>query len=317
MSKNKRLSFLLDEEDNAKSLSIERSDDDFFNPNKPKNQLRYRCEQINATHTDKEIVFNANVKKEYLVNFIERSNPISLNVSLKDYVFNADPKHYEIALKAFSELEYLKENVKLNLNKEGKINSILNHSTIQNAWNTFKTDILPNEDFFIELKKVNKAAAQDIIDNGDIEFGKEKNLIKTYDKNLFYHILLDSYLLDLKKENNSEKVLKFSSQIFQKIDVEVLITESVISEDENFIHKRRVGAPMLDKLNVNELRRQYDLFYKPMIEYNYTEYNYIYRLSYKIDKKTGFITEAKAVFSEQIKNNYEFLTEFNMKQVAL
>lgn len=61
----------------------------------------------------------------------------------------------------------------------------------------------------------------------------------------------------------------------------------------------------------------YDEIYKPMINYAFTEFEYIYRIRYTIDKKSGFLLEGKAILSEKIKNNYEILTEYNIKQVEL
>lgn len=312
----KRRSFLLDDDEPISSRSVQVDDEDFFNPKSETNKIRYRCEQTNATHTDKSIVFHANIKKEYLTEFIRKNQTILVNSSLEDYVYKTEPKHFQIAMDSFKELEFVKENVLFKLDENGKIQSIQNLETIQDAWNNFRKKILPYVDFFVELKKVNEQAAQDIIDSGNTEFNKEENLIKTYDKNLFYHLLLDTYLVDISYVA-AHKKMKFLSQIFQNIEVEVNIVETTIDEDDNFIYRRKVGTLQRDKLDTNELIRQYNHFYKPMVEYNFTEYEYIYRLSYVIDKNTGFISEGRAVFSERIKNNYEFTTEFNLKQVKL
>ena len=315
MSKKKRLSFLLDEEDTT-SGNVQVDDDSFFNPVNKTNKIRYRCEQTNSTHSDKSIIFHANIKKEYLVEFLKKEKNIVFNSVLEDYVYSSEPKHFEIAMDAFRDLEYWKENISLQLNENGKIKQILNLNNLSDSWIKFKTKVLPDTDFFQELKKANKNAAKDIIDNGDIEFKNEKNLIKTLDKNVFYNILLDSYLIDLDHKTKIT-TLTFISQIFQKVKVKLEISETTIKEDNDFIYKRKVGTLIRDTLDNEELIRQYNLFYKPMIQYNFTEYNYIYRQSYRIDKKTGYITEGKAVFSEQIKNNYEFITEFTLKQVKI
>jgi len=318
MEKKKRLSFLLDEEEtkNGSSYSIEEKDKHFFNPKTNENILKYRCEQTNATHSDSEVIFHANVKKEYLVSFEKNNKTIIANTKLEDFVYSAEPKHFEIALDTFEELEYVKENAVFELNKKGKINNILNHDSIYNSWNEFKTETLPTTEFFRELKKVNTDAAQDILDNGDVEFKSEKNLIKTYDKNLFFHLLFDDYLIDPEKKADNKK-MTFKSQIFKDIDIDIEVTETVVKEDEDFIHKRKVGKFLSENLSEKELIRQYDLFYKPMVKYNYTEYDYIYRISYLIDKKTGYIKEGKAVLSEKIKNNYEFVSNYNIKQVTV
>lgn len=314
MSKKRRLSFLLEDENVPKDVKVD--DDAFFNPVKESNKIRYRCEQTNSTHTDKSIIFHANIKKEYLVEFLKKDTSMIFNSTLEDYVYNSEPKHFEVAMDAFKDLEYSKENISLRLNDKGKVNRILNLGDLSDSWLNFKTKVLPETDFFQELKRVNREAANDIIENGDIEFKNEKNLIKTLDKNVFYNMLLDNYLIDLYREPKINTV-KFISQIFQKIKVKLEISETTIKEDEDFIYRRKVGTLLRDDLDKEEMIRQYDLFYKPMIQYNFTEYDYIFRQSYCVNKKTGYIVEGKAVFSEQIKNNYEFTTEFNLKQVKV
>lgn len=41
------------------------------------------------------------------------------------------------------------------------------------------------------------------------------------------------------------------------------------------------------------------------------------RINYTLDKKSGFLRKGKAILSIRIKNNYEILTEYTMKQVEL
>ena len=50
---------------------------------------------------------------------------------------------------------------------------------------------------------------------------------------------------------------------------------------------------------------------------NYTEYDYIYRFTYVIENKTGLLLNANASLSEQVKNNYETITKFELKKIAL
>ena len=54
-----------------------------------------------------------------------------------------------------------------------------------------------------------------------------------------------------------------------------------------------------------------------MLKYSYTDYDYVYRITYTLDKKTGILLDGKALLIEKIKNNFENLTQFEVKQIEL
>lgn len=136
---------------------------------------------------------------------------------------------------------------------------------------------------------------------------------KTLDKNLFFHILFRA----LQGSDLSDYDLIQFSQIFPKVNVKVHVVKSVVKEDEETIVYRLVGTLDEGNISTNHLKKMYDEIYKPMINYAFTEFDYIYRIIYTLDKKSGFLMEGKCILSEKIKNNYEILTEYIIKQVQL
>lgn len=83
----------------------------------------------------------------------------------------------------------------------------------------------------------------------------------------------------------------------------------------NFVEYRTVGTLLRDKIDHSVLEDQYNKFYKPIIEYGFTEYNYDYRIRRMVEKKTGIIVNASALMKEEVKNNYQFITQFDLKQI--
>lgn len=148
---------------------------------------------------------------------------------------------------------------------------------------------------------------------GGLEFESEANLRKTYDKSLLYHVLFNDYDAHKKREQND--TLKFISQIFVNIPIELELQHTIINEDDYFVEYRTVGTLLRNKIDNSVLEDQYNKFYKPIIEYGFTEYNYDYRIRRMVDKKTGMIVNASAMMKEEVKNNYQFITQFDLKKI--
>ncbi|MCV9930267.1 hypothetical protein OIU83_21595 [Flavobacterium sp. LS1R49] len=72
---------------------------------------------------------------------------------------------------------------------------------------------------------------------------------------------------------------------------------------------------MRNNIDNKVLEEQYNKLYKPIIEYGFSEYNYDYRIRRTIDKKTGLVVNASVLMKEEVKNNYQFITQFDLKQI--
>lgn len=275
-----------------------------------KQKARYRCEQFNTTKIEDRISFHCNTKKEYTV---ER-DLLQAKVILKEYLYKINPENLSLAIEAVKELEFDKENVVFNLNKDNTIKEVVNFSEIKEKWESFKPKLASSE-FYRQVDEINSKAAEDIIKGGGLEFENESNLRKTYDKSLLYHLLFNDFDAHKKREKND--ILKFISQIFVNIPIELELQHSIIKEDDYFVEYRTVGTLLRNKIDNNVLEDQYNQFYKPIIEYSFSEYNYDYRIRRMVDKKTGMIVNASAMMKEEVKNNYQFITQFDLKQIEL
>lgn len=136
-------------------------------------------------------------------------------------------------------------------------------------------------------------------------------LRKLLRKNLFYHTLFNK----VNTPTDSQEVLSFIYQIFVDVPVEVELQHSIVKEDDYFIEYRTVGTLLKDKLDYDKMINQYNQFYRPIIEYGFSDYDYQYRIRRQVDKKTGLITNASAMMKEEVKNNYQLITQFDLRKV--
>lgn len=286
----------------------ENEDDD----NQAPDQLRYRCNQLNVTRVEDKVISHATTKKEYL--FKRKSEqPEIVGVTLTDYFYEMQPAEFTVALDAMKDLEYIKENVQFRLNNRNEIADVLNVEEIHKKWEVFK-DKLTHTQFYKDIKAKSEKGASDLINAGNIEFKNQENLKQTYDKVMFYHILFNNFR---NVSDDPSQVIQFNSQIFVKIPVTVELTHSLVSDNDNQIIIHTHGQLVKDGLDETEMENQYDFYYKPFVKYGYTQYFYAYDITRKIDKQTGVVTEAKALLTEGVKNNYETTTECSLKQVKL
>lgn len=237
----------------------------------------------------------------------------ALHILLEDYIPQVNPNELEVSFELVKPIEFFKNNIKLILDTNGDIDKIINFKQIEREWIRFKKNELPNINFFNQIKAQKEEAARDFIKMGNIEFSNESKFKEVLYKNLFYHIFL--------KANRGEKIENYTfsqvSQLFPNQEITVKVNKTIVFEDENTIVFRLVGNLQKDKISVEELKKQYDEIYKPMLKYSFTDYDYIYRITYTLSKSTGVLLDGKVLLDEKIKNNFECITQFDIKQVEL
>lgn len=142
-------------------------------------------------------------------------------------------------------------------------------------------------------------------------FSKELNkYIRTYSisKGYFGEVLLDF--------GDKDKVSQ-QSQLFPNINLKINVVKSVVSNDESTTTYRLVGTLDRENLNENEMKNLYEKFYQPIIKFSFTEFDYIYRITYEVDNETGQLLKSTASLKEFVKNNYDVITKFELRKVEL
>jgi hypothetical protein len=293
---------------NSSNISTENKAEDHIGPAITL-EARYRCEQMNITKVEDNISFHCTTKKQYHLEYYEANKA---KISLEQFLYKINPEVLKDAIIATEPLEYSKENVMLALNKDNIIESIVNYTDIKDQWEAFKPKLMQTS-FYKALLQHDFKAAEGFMNGGDTEFGSEANLIKTYEKAFFFHVVFNDY--DPWIDRSEKQRLKFNSQIFVNVPIELELTHGIIEENSETVEIMTVGKLVKDGLDNAVLEEQYNKFYKPMIEYDFTEYNYEYIVRRVIDKKTTLILSAKANLKEEVKYNYQFITQFDLKKI--
>ena len=276
------------------------------------NIARYRCEQLNVRKINNEtITLSASTYTEFLV---EKADHIDIfNVDMTDFNFSVDPVAYEKGFQLAQKLDKLKVPIKFNIAETGCMDKIYNQEEIGKKWVKFRDFNLINDEVYKELISQAPKQADDIISTGNKEFLDNGNLSKMMDKNLFFHVFGKAY----QGESLKDYELNQFSQLFPNINLKTDVVKSLISEDENFSTYRLVGTLNKSNLSEDSLKEMYDKIYKPLIKFGYTEFNFIYRIRYTVNKKNNMLKEGKVSIAEKIKNNFEVITEYIIKNVEL
>lgn len=273
---------------------------------------RYRCEQLNISRINNEIItLSASTIYEFLVKKAKDTN--IFDVELTDSDFSVEPAVYAPGFKFAQKLDKLKLPITFNISDDGFIKEIFNHNDIEHRWENFRDNELQYSEIYQQLNSQSPKQAEDIIVTGNKEFLDQNNLSKMMDKNLFFHLFIKSFLGNQLKNYQLQQF----SQIFPNVDLKTDVVKSIVREDENLATYRLVGTLNRENLSDEMLKNMYDSIYKSSLKFNYTAFDFIYRINYTIDKETGLLQEGKASIAEKIKNNFEVITEYNIKKVEL
>lgn len=276
------------------------------------NKARYRCEQNNLVLVDGNPNFSAQTKTQYLVSNKQDIGFSLLNVVLEDYVNAVQPAGMESAFELIKHIEQIRNDITFS-HLEGKIDKVVNLKELHEKWNLFLDKTSKTIPFYNELSQKSPDTISDFIENGKKEFSNEKVFSEVVGKNLFYHTLINAY----KNSGSNEYSFAQQSQLFPNIILNVNVVKSLVSEDEDSATYRLVGTLDRTQLNEDEIKKLYQELYQPIIKFSFTEFDYIYRITYQIEKSTGQIVKSTTSIKEFVKNNYDVITKFESRRVEL
>lgn len=276
-------------------------------------EARYRCEQLNISRINGEIItLHSNIKTQYLFKIIPDISEMC--IKLEDYIFFVEPISFQDGLEFSKKIETtINSNIKLHYNEQAEIVRILNLDELKGKWEKFRDVDLSQIKLYKQVKAKAPELAQDILDTGNLEYSSVNEFKKVLDKNLFYHVMLRVSAGD----GLQRYTLIQNSQLFPKLNIITNVEKMKTKETDMLILYRLYGVLDKNDLSEKKLKRQYDEYYKPMIKYSYTEFDYIYDINYSVEKTTGLLVNAKVVLCEKIKNNFETITEFTIRRVEL
>jgi LysM repeat protein len=275
-------------------------------------RARYRCELNNVIAIDGKPDFSAQTKTEYLYGSKKQNGDILFMLKLEDYVNSIQPQEMEAAFYLIKEIEMIRDVVVYTQNEEGEIKDIINLDELSGKWQDFILRKAAEIPFYNEMRSRDPETIRDFIENGNREFSDSKELGKVLAKNMLYHILLKSHL-----KNRDQFSILQQSQLFPDILLSVDVSRTVVSDQGNTVTYRLTGTVDKKRLDHDKIVRLYEEMYQPIIKYSFTEFNFIYRITYTIEKTSGLLMDATASLKEQVKNNYESITRFELRKVEL
>ena len=116
-------------------------------------------------------------------------------------------------------------------------------------------------------------------------------------------------------ENYEFEKLQTMSNFFKDIVIEANFTYSKLKEDEKFIFIVKESELDRNKLDEIEMVKQYNKLYKTKIKYDFTEYDYKYRATMKLNKEDGLLENLTLSLTEKIKNNLICDISFDLKRI--
>ena len=116
-------------------------------------------------------------------------------------------------------------------------------------------------------------------------------------------------------ENYEFEKLQTMSNFFKDIVIEADLTYSKLKEDEKFIFIVKESELDRNKLDEIEMAKQYNKLYKTKIKYDFTEYDYKYRATMKLNKEDGLLENLTLSLTEKIKNNLICDISFDLKRI--
>lgn len=270
----------------------------------------YRTEMTVGTILEGIMVDNSTCKSQYRVN-VDRKE-LEVSVVLEENHVTSSPQILQAGMELIAEIDEIKCDSKFKVNVEtGQIEDIINYKEIISNWDLYKRN-LESRKTVLKLSKDRKNI-DDFVKGVEETLKSEKRLILDYKNKLFYELFFTENLV-----GNQDFTKSFSrtyySTLFDKEEVLLHFTCSIIEETEDIIKVRSVSEMDYPSLNMDKIVKLYDERIKPMVKFNFSEYNFSYRETLIWNKKDAILQESHVTIIEEVKNNIQLLIDFNLKR---
>lgn len=271
----------------------------------------YRCEQTVVMKLGGIIHSHADTKREFEVKKFLKDGIQYVSIKMVENIVEAYQKQLELAINLVSEIDEIKCDVTVSLNKNGKIAKIINFEEMQKRWKE-KRIFLQGDFSFMRDKKAQKDI-QDFLDINDKQFDNQKNIINDLNTKLFFDVFFDKYLTSDDYLDNFSRTLH--SQLFDGYSVHLDFTQNILAEDKDYVDLRKVSTMDKSKLDNTFLNRQYEFKFKPIVKYQFSEYNFSVREHCTINTTDRWIDKSDITIIEEVKNNVQVLIDYKLRKI--
>ncbi len=272
-----------------------------YQPDNLQDVVRYRVEQEVSIKLNKIPVNNTIVKTDYTVKH-NHNEPLFYSVYVDDHISKTSPDAHQTLLDIVKEIDIIKSNVDLLINADtGRPEVLKNHHVIIDEWNIFKENFFKKNEFI--RAKETRQGIQDFMSVFDEQIHSHEQLIAGLGSQIFFDTFFNYYLVHT-QGFESDSGMNYHSQLFKDIITPLVVSQKIIQENPKTVTIRKTGVPK-GNINVAKIKEQYDERYKPVIDYQFSEYQVKYDAQIEFNTARNHIEYADIRMNECIRNNVE------------
>lgn len=270
----------------------------------------YRTEMIVGTVLEQVMVDNSTYKSQYKVG-LDQNNTLA-SVLLQENHVKSSPQMLQAGMELIAEIDKIKCSSVFRLDpNSGKIIKIINYKAILDQWEHYKAG-LESRKTVLKMSQ-NRKDIDDFIAGVESVLKPEKKLIADYYNKMFYELFFTKHLQGdrnfLQKESRT-----YYSTLFDQEAITLHFTPTILEETDEILKVRRVSEMEYHSLNMEKIVNLYNERIKPMVQFNFSEYNFSYRETFIWNKKDNILQESHVTVIEEVKNNIQLLIDFNLKR---
>lgn len=276
---------------------------------------RYRCEQSVITYVGGIMVNHIDTKREFLVHKFQKENKSFVKTELVENILKSYPEEMKEAIDLVADIDLLACNLLTSLNAEtGKIDKVENHNEVIHKWNIHQ-EHLKGKYSFLRNQESKKNIQQFIEVNNEI-FTHEKKLIDWVNNKMFFDLFFDKYLVTNNNLFDSYKQNLYS-QLFDGKPVKFDFRKDIIGETETQVNVRKVGEMIKGSIDMSELEEIYNVKFKPLVKYQFSEFKFSYRENSIYDLENRWITSSDVTIIEEVKNNVRLMISYKLRKIEV
>lgn len=263
---------------------------------------RYRVEQEVSIKLNRTPVNNTTVKTDYTVKR-DVQNPLFYSVRVDEHISKITPNAHQPVLDVVKQVDIIKSNVDVLINYHtGKPEIITNHQSIIFEWMAFKEEYLKKYDFI--RAEATRQNALDFLSVFDGQINSHDQLVSGLNSQVFFDTFFDYFLVPHPQGFESDLTIHYHSLLFQNVVTPLVVNQKIIRETPETVLFRKTGIPK-DDIDIDRIKKQYDEQYRPVIDYQFSEYQSGYDATIEFNTDKKYIEYADIKMSESVKNNIE------------
>lgn len=277
-------------------------------------EYKYRCEQIVIMKLNDIPTCSANTKTDYLVERAkDYENNEAFHFQISDNVISVFPEQYTNALNLVNGLENIKFQAAIGIDANtGKAGRILNYNDILDLWNDYKSNLKDKYHFLRTAE--GKEALNNFVSLADKSINDSKSLLEELNSKMFFILFFDKYLV----ANDGwadVKHVRFISQLFQDINFDLYIQQEIKKESPDVVLIERNASVPKSIKRLKEIEKRYNEKFKPIVQYNFSEYGMNYHALLWINTIEHCLDKAEVSVWEGVANNATLTIVFKLRRL--